>query len=207
MLYPSICGGEMLVEKRTLKFIIIMLSVWCIVSTMTSTYYYIQFETYSREYKHLTSYINTLSGAIGDLANVTSVMVNSSQGIFETVNALSKILESISLKVNILIKYSSDNLVWHNGTAVPLGSTAFDSVFAVADNVNYKYYEGMGMLVTSINGIANNETMGWFWWYWDSSSSKWVFPDFSSDKYILHRNDIVAWTYSDYATWPPKPPT
>lgn len=184
-----------------------MLSVWSIVSTLASAYYYVQFETYSREYRLLASYINTLSENIGDLINVTRILVSSSKNVSEAVDSLSKILESISLKVNILIKYGPDNLVWYNGTAMPLGSTAFDTVFAVADDVTYKYYEGMGMLVTSINGVANNETMGWFWWYWNPGGSEWVLPDFSSDRYILHRNDVIAWTYSDYTTWPPQPPT
>lgn len=196
-----------MVEKRTLTFLIAALGVWAVTSTTISAYYYMQFNTYYSEYKHLAGYMDILSGTISELANVTGKLAQNTKDVSETVENLSKILESISLRVNILLKYNSNSLEWYNKTSMPLGSTAFDTLFAVAEDVTYKYYEGLGVLVTSINGVTNNKTMGWLWWYWNYTSSEWVLPDFASDKYILHRNDVIAWTYSNYVNWPPPPPT
>ena len=109
--------------------------------------------------------------------------------------------------VNVLVSYGNGTKIWYNKTALPLDSTAFKAILAVAD-VNYTDYGGeLGILVTSINGLTNNSTHGWFYWYWDSGNSMWVLPEYSCAKYILHRDDVIAFTYESYSTWPPPQPT
>jgi len=125
------------------------------------------------------------------------------QNEYET---LASEMESILL-VNVLVSYGNGTKIWYNKTALPLDSTAFKAILAVAD-VNYTDYGGeLGILVTSINGLTNNSTHGWFYWYWDSGNSVWVLPEYSCAKYILHRDDVIAFTYESYSTWPPPQPT
>ncbi len=116
-------------------------------------------------------------------------------------------LEGISLKADILLKYGNETRVWYNGTVLPLGSTAFTLVYSIASTINYTDYGGeLGILVTSIDGVSSNSTHGWFYWYWDPESSEWVLPSYSSAKHILRRGDIVAFSYASYMEWPPAPP-
>jgi len=117
---------------------------------------------------------------------------------------LSKVMEFVSLRVNILVGYGNGTRVWHNDTALPIGSTAFTAILAVAD-ARYKDYGGdLGILVTSVDGVTGNSTNGWFYWYRDTEKSEWAFSEYSCTKYILHRGDTIAFTYQSYGlAWPP----
>jgi len=122
-------------------------------------------------------------------------------------NNLANEFNSISIKVNILLSYGNGTKNWFNNTVLPVGSTAFNATFSIAD-VEYEDYGGeLGILVTSINGVDNNSTHGWFYWYWNSESSEWVLPNYSCAKHILHKGDIIAFAYASYIEWPPSPPT
>ena len=158
--------------------------------------------------------INNLSNAINSISTTFSETINSLSDNFSNdlnhvsgnVQDISKVLDSISLKVNILIHYESKTKTWLNETVIPMGSTAFDAILNTAD-VKYVDYGGeLGLLVNSINGLESDSTHGWIYWYWDKDNSEWLLPEYSSTKYILHRDDNIAWTYSDYGTWPPNPP-
>jgi len=119
-------------------------------------------------------------------------------------NNLADQFNSISLKVNILLDYGNGTRVWYNNTVLPLGSTAFNATCSIADVDKKDYGEPLGILVTSINGVANNNPYGWFYCYWDSKNSEWIFPTHSCAKHILHEGDTIAFTYD---SWPPQPPT
>jgi len=202
-------------EKRTFTYVALGLLVWAISGTVVAGYYFAQYKTYQNEYENLASELNTLSGAVVDLSDTLSgTMENVSEnftGEFNTLSGsmkdLSEIMESISLKVNILLSYGNGTKTWHNNTALPLGSTAFTAILAVTD-IEYKDYgEDLGILVTSVNGRGNNSTHGWLYWYWDAQNAKWVLPEYAASKYILHRGDTIAFAYESYAMWPPPPPT
>jgi len=187
-------------EKRTFTYVALALLVWAISGTVVAGYYFIQYNTYQNEYKSLANEFNTLSGALAgfstNLNNLSSDLGN-----------VTEVLESISLKVNIILSYGNETKIWKNDTALPLASTAFTAILAIAD-IKYKDYGGeLGILVTSINGVANNSTHGWLYWYWDAENSEWILPEYSCAKYILHRGDTIAFTYVSYVTWPPPPPT
>ncbi len=120
---------------------------------------------------------------------------------------LAQEMESISLKTNILVSYGNATKTWYNRTALPLNSTAFSALLTVSE-VEYEDYGGeLGILVVSVNGTANNSTHGWLYWYWNTEKSKWVLPEYSCDKHLLHRNDTIAWTYASFMEWPPPQPT
>lgn len=129
-------------EKRNVTYIVLALLVWAISSTITTGYYFAQYNIYKTEYGNLSREFNTLSSVIG---------------------GLSEMMNSISLRANILLSYTNGTKIWHNNTALPIASTAFTAILAVAD-IRYTDYGGeLGILVTSINGVANNSTHGWLY--------------------------------------------
>jgi len=180
-------------EKRTFTYVTLALLVWAISGTIVAGYYFTQYNTYQNEYENLASEFNTLSDTLGDLSNTLSGKIGD----------LSDIMESISLRVNILVSYGNGTNMWYNDTALPLASTAFTAIFAIAD---VKHTESeFGIFVTSINGVVGNSTHFWLYWGWDVENSEWIFPDVGASQYILHRGDTIAWTYE--SEYPPPPPT
>jgi hypothetical protein len=190
---------NVLVEKRVLVFVCIALFVWAALASGISGAYYIQFNVYQKEYQSLLSTVNSITAIIEHLTNISDSLGNSTEQVNE-------MLESMSLKVDILMKTNETSLKWHNSTYLPLGSTAFTGLMAIA-NITYESYGEMGLLVTSVDGLGNTDTAGWFLWRYNFTSSEWTFPLYSADKEILHRGDVLAWAYQDYATWPPPPPS
>jgi hypothetical protein len=155
--------------------------VWAILGTTLAGHYYVQYSVYQDEYSRLVNEFNVGLGSI------------------------STILEGISLRTDILINAGGASGIWHNDTVVPLGSTAFTTIHSVADEINYTDYGGaLGVLVTSINGVANNGTHGWAYWFWDSERSEWMLPSYSAAKHILHEGDTIAFNFA--SGWPPPPP-
>lgn len=182
----------MTLERRSFVLIVLALLVWAVSMTTVMGYYYVQYSTYRHEYERLLQQTQ-------DLTNVIAQQT-------ENVNDLSEMLDAISLKVSIMIKYDGSTMKWHNSTRVPLGATAYTATLAIA-NVTSETYEGLGILVKSINGVENNSTAAWFWWYWDTTVNQWKLGESSSNNYILHRGDTIAWTYQNWETWPPPSPT
>lgn len=173
-------------EKRLFTYVTLALLVWGILGTATAGYYLTQYTTYQNEYKNLLGDLNVLVSAVGNFSDV---------------------MNTLSLRVNILVSCGNGTRVWFNNTALPIGSTAFTAILAVSD-VRYNDYGGtMGILVTSINGVprTGDSTHGWFYWYEETENSTWVPPNYSCDKYILHRGDTIAFSYESYNPWPTSP--
>lgn len=162
------------------------LLVWAISGTIVAGYYFSQYNIYKDEYQNLAKEFNTFYGTLRDLSDI---------------------MESISLRANILVSYGNGTKIWHNKTVLPLASTAFTAILAIAD-IKYTDYGGdLGTLVTSVDGLATDSTNGWLYWYWDAKKSEWILPEYSCTKYILHRGDTIAFTYESYVEWPPPQPT
>jgi hypothetical protein len=195
-------------EKRVFTYIALFMSVWAIFGTVMAGYYFTQYNTYHNEYGNLATEYNALSDAIKNMTSEMKTSVGNVSEVLESqVGNLSKVLESTSLRAGILVSYGNGTKVWHNNTALPVGSTAFTAILAVAD-IRYTDYGGdLGILVTSIDGLANNSTHGWFYWYRDTEKSEWVLPEYSCTDYILHRGDMIAFTYASYMAWPPPSPS
>lgn len=173
-------------ERKVFTYVALAMLVWAISGTATAGYYFTQYTTYQNEYRNLAKEFNSLSGAMGNLSDV---------------------METVSLRADILVNYGNGTRVWHNNTALPVGSTAFTAILAVEDTRYLDYGGDLGILVTSIGGLANTTTCGWSYWYRDTEKSEWVLPLYSCAKYILHRGDMIAFTYQSYMTWPPQSPT
>jgi hypothetical protein len=171
-------------EKRVFTYVTLALLVWAICGTGIAGYYFTQYTTYRGEYNNLLNDLNTLSSDMGNFSDMMS---------------------SISLRVNILVSYGNGTRTWFNNTALPIGSTAFTAILAMSD-VMYKDYGGtLGILVTSINGLAGDSTRGWFYWYRDIETSTWMSPTYPCTQYILHRGDTIAFSYESFNPWPTSP--
>jgi len=138
------------------------------------------------------------SGVAGYYYSQSSTYRQEYQSLVEQLN--------LSIKVDMLLKQSQTDMKWCNDTYLPMGSTAFTAVMSKA-NVTYQSYGEMGNLVTSIDGLANNATMGWFYWQYNATAQQWSLPTYSADKYLLQEGDMIAWAFGSYETWPPQPPT
>jgi len=139
-------------------------TVWAVIATAYTGYYYMQ-------YKQLE---NTL-----------------------------KTMQSLILKVNILINYGNGTTEWHNATLVPLGATVFNATSAVAE-VDYTFY-GADAMINSINGIQYTQDAGWIWWIWDSSTSQWKSTLEATNKHILTDGETIGWNYQNWmSTSPPS---
>lgn len=168
------------------------LLVWAVCSTAIAGYYFTQYNAYHNEYHNVVDDINVLSSAIG---NLTGTMGN-----------LSDVMNSLSLRVNILVSYGNGTRTWFNNTALPLGTTAFTALRLVTSDVNYTDYGGtLGILVTSINGLTDNSTLGWFFWCEPVETTRWTLPNYSCAQLILHRGDTIAFTYQSWDPWPTSP--
>jgi hypothetical protein len=173
-------------EKRLFTYVTLALLVWGILGSATAGYYLTQYTTYRNEYKNLLGDLNVLSNALGNF---------------------SAVMNTISLRANILLSYGNGTRTWFNDTALPIGSTAFTAILAISD-VKYKDYGGtLGILVTSVNGVGSPDdfTHGWFFWYEATENSTWEPASSSCANYILHRGDTIAFSYESSSPWPTSP--
>jgi len=121
-------------------------------------------------------------------------------------NEIAKQLTNISIKVDFVLNYGNGTRIWKNDTVLPLGSTAFNATIHIASDVGYQDFGGeLGILVTSINGVSQNNTHGWFYWVWEKENTMWLSMPYSCAKYILHEGDLLAITYACYSPWPEGP--
>jgi hypothetical protein len=119
---------------------------------------------------------------------------------------LSDVMNSVSLRVNVLVNYGDGARTWFNTTALPVGTATFTALQLVTSNVNYTNYGGtIGILVTSINGLVNNSTDGWFYYAKPAEASAWTQPLYSCAQYILHKGDTIAFAYQSDNPWPTSP--
>ncbi len=196
--------------------------VWATLGTSVAAYYFVQYSTYRSEYDSLVNQLATynhlvnelidqLAGyndIVGDLIDQVAAYNDLADQLSKNMENISVMLEATSLRVNILLGYGNGTKTWYNNTVLPLGATAFTAVFSITDEINYTDYGGeLGILVTSINRVANNSTHGWFYWYWNTETSQWILPNYSCAKHILRRGDVIAFTYANFMEWSPPTPT
>lgn len=114
-----------------------------------------------------------------------------------------KTMQSLVLKVNVLINYGNGTKEWNNNTLVPIGATVFNATLAVAD-IDYSMW-GEYVLINSINGIQGTQDTGWIWWIWNRSTSQWQSTIEAANKHVLVDGDTIGWNYQNWAsTTPPS---
>jgi hypothetical protein len=102
-----------------------------------------------------------------------------------------KTMQSLVLRVNILINYANGTKEWHNDTLVSVGATVFNATSAVAE-VDYTLWSD-SVLINSINGVQGTGDASWWWWIWDPSTSQWNSALEACNKHVLVDGDTIGW--------------
>jgi len=115
--------------------------------------------------------------------------------------AREKLLGNLVL-VNLGIDYGNGTVVWYNNTLLPRGATPLSALVAVA-TVEYKVYSGMGVYVTSVNGVeekilSKSEGYSWLWYIFDREKGQLVPGSVAADRYKLASGDVILWRYEHW---------
>ncbi len=123
-------------------------------------------------------------------------------GLKTQLDTLMKEVESVTLRVSLLLKYDNNTKQWFNNTVVPVGWTLFNlTVYDLKGNVNYETYS-FGIAVTSINGVSQHESYYWLWYRWDAEKRDWVPGETGPDACLLKNGDVLAWYLADTSKYP-----
>jgi hypothetical protein len=110
--------------------------------------------------------------------------------------------ESLIIKIDVLMDYGNGTKIWHNQTMLVAGSTVFDALLTITNDVQFQT-SAFGVFVTSINGVENvaEGTTGfaWLWYYWDTEKSEWTSGPVGADQYVLNPDGVIAWRYESYS--------
>jgi hypothetical protein len=112
-----------------------------------------------------------------------------------------KTMQSLVLKVNVLVNYGNGTKEWHNNTLVPAGSTVFNVTVAIAE-VDYSLWNEY-VLIDAINGLQGTKDIGWIWWIWDPPTSEWKQVLEAANKHVLVEGDTIGWNYQSWASTEP----
>ncbi len=102
---------------------------------------------------------------------------------------------------------ATNKLDYGNGTVVEdIVATTNYTVLGVLEevagyeNINMTYYEGLGYLINSINGVKNgvevtgiDDTSNYYWQYYVND----VLGPISADRYALADGDVVEWRFEE----------
>ncbi|MEM2940462.1 MAG: hypothetical protein QW304_02800 [Thermoproteota archaeon] len=117
-------------------------------------------------------------------------------------DTLVKEVESITLRVSLLVKYDNGTETWFNNTVVPVGWTLLNlTAYDLKGRVDYEVYS-FGTSVTGINGVSQHENYYWLWYKWNPEEQDWVVGETGPDAYILKNGDVLAWYLADVSKYP-----
>jgi hypothetical protein len=105
-------------------------------------------------------------------------------------------LNNLTIRVNLKIDYGNGTVRWYNGTRVPLEATLLIATKTVL-KIEYTLSD-FGAFVNTINGVSGDMSHFWLWSYFDKRQGSWAPGLVGSDKWILHNEDVVAWTFSTF---------
>lgn len=91
------------------------------------------------------------------------------------------------INVTLVIDYGTKQE--RKETKIKKGSTVLD-LLRQETQLDYTIWP-FGVFVTSINGLANDTTRGYYWLYWVNG----VYATVTSDAFVLQEGDIVEWRY------------
>lgn len=105
--------------------------------------------------------------------------------------------------VDIGINYGNGTLVWINDTKVLNGSSVFQALLLVADEVNVTS-GAYGIYVHGINGVNEYDSVAWLYAIYGrevptwQKVDNWRYPSVSSDKLTLKNNDVIVWVFLNW---------
>jgi hypothetical protein len=103
-------------------------------------------------------------------------------------------VEGLTINIDLLIDYGDGNVVWLNDTRVPLDINLLKALELHAE-IEYTTSE-YGAFVTRVDGIGDDPTKYWLWFWYDTEAESWAYGPSASDFWALHDGDVVSWVYS-----------
>ncbi len=95
----------------------------------------------------------------------------------------------VTINYGVLNNNSIEN---YNVTMKP-GDTAYDAFNSVVD-LDVKYYP-FGIYIKGVNGYEEKPPGYWAFYYYNSSSDKWIYSEVGVSSYFLHDGDSVKLSY------------
>ena len=99
--------------------------------------------------------------------------------------------ESTTVRLSVIFDYGNGSI--HRKQHRDTLSLAADSLLSVTvrlAKVKYDVYP-IGVLVVSIDGVANTMTVAWLWYRWNQQSKSWLHGETGPDKFFPRNDDIV----------------
>ena len=109
-------------------------------------------------------------------------------------DALLSDIEDLTISIDLLIDYGDGKIVWINDTRVPLDANLLRATEILAD-IEYSTSE-FGAFVTKIDGVGDEPTKFWLWFYYDVEEGGWIYGPSAADFWVLHDGDVLAWEYT-----------
>jgi len=145
------------------------------------------------EYRAILPDVEDLTlGIIGLLVAQASESQNANlQAAYE---ALLADVEDLTINIDLLIDYGDGNVVWLNDTRVPLDVNFLKALELLAE-IEYTTSE-YGAFVTKVDGIGDDPTKYWLWFWYDTEAESWAYGPSAADFWVLHDGDVVSWEYT-----------
>lgn len=103
-------------------------------------------------------------------------------------------VEDLTINIDLFIDYGDGDIVWLNDTRVPLDINLLKALELLAE-IEYTTGE-YGAFVTRVDGIGDDPTKYWLWFWYDTEAESWAYGPSASDFWVLHDGDVVSWVYS-----------
>ena len=127
--------------------------------------------------------------------------------LFYEVSRLRSIYKGEVITVDVGINYGNSTIVWYNDTRILAGSSAYQALLIVAENVNASV-GAMGVFVHGINSVNEYDSVYWFYAVYNKTVQSiwvkvdnWIYPGVSCNNLILDDGDIVVWIFFNYAKY------
>jgi hypothetical protein len=108
--------------------------------------------------------------------------------------ALLEDVEDLTISINMMVDYGDGNVVWLNDTRLPLDINLLRALEILAE-IEYTTSE-YGAFVTKVNGVGDDPTKFWLWFWYDTEAESWAYGPSASDFWVLRDGDVVAWEYT-----------
>jgi hypothetical protein len=105
-------------------------------------------------------------------------------------------LDELTILVDINIDYGNGSSTWYNETRIPINSNLLYATQTLV-SVDYSTSE-FGAIVDNINRVGGDKDTYWIWQYYDPNEKSWEFGAVASDNWILHKGDVVSWSYTSF---------
>jgi hypothetical protein len=204
-----------------------------VISATAGAYYYYEYQqadqsknqyvselrTETSQYDGLASdYNSSLSLYNETFALLVGVIsaVNTSLPIYQQASGqLSKLWdEYVSLKpassslytADVLIDFGNGTRLWFNDTRVQPGWNMYvETVVLSQGDLQAQWYpEYQEHILTGIDGVSNSQTMDWFLWTYNETSS-WQTSPVGADLLPVFNGSVIAWTYcGETASYAPE---